>query len=284
MGTCDARGNVPIGRVMCQCPSGTLQLMGKFKKPTHYIAEWREHRGLTQQELADAAHIGRPAISKIESGERPLMQDRQEAFAKALKVTVPQLFTPPPNGDSPTPDIQGERLRPSHKRIAVDSKPPGDVEFPEGLSPITEVDMRAGMGGGGFIEAEETTEGNYQISKDVARATWGVPDEYLRELGVRADGTFLFRVVGDSMTKPDGSGLHSGDLVMANTKDNRPSPPGIFAIFDGMGTVVKRLEFVMNSDPPAVNVISDNPIHAPMKFAADEVAIIGRCVWYGRPL
>jgi DNA-binding XRE family transcriptional regulator len=49
---------------------------------------WREHRGLTQQELADRAAISKPYLSQIESGKRQGTVDTLAAIARALEVPL----------------------------------------------------------------------------------------------------------------------------------------------------------------------------------------------------
>ena len=146
-------------------------------------------------------------------------------------------------------------------------------------------DIRAGLGGGGLVEAVNHVDGTgHTMSRDAVKSVWNVPKLYLHELGLSEQGLYLFRAVGDSMTRTDGSGINSGDILLADTKDRHPSPPGIFALDDGFGVVVKRLEFIAYSDPPRMSIRSDNPAHASYELPAEEVRVIGRCVWYGRRL
>ncbi len=49
---------------------------------------WREHRGLTQQELADKAGISKPYLSQIESGKRQGTVETLTAIARALDVPL----------------------------------------------------------------------------------------------------------------------------------------------------------------------------------------------------
>jgi hypothetical protein len=150
---------------------------------------------------------------------------------------------------------------------------------------IDEIDIRAGLGGGGLVEAVNHVDGSGQtMSRDAVKSVWKVPKVFLHELGLSEQGLYLFRAVGDSMTRPDGGGINSGDILLADTKDRHPSPPGIFALDDGFGVVVKRLEFIAYSDPPRISIKSDNPAHASYELPAEEVRVIGRCVWYGRRL
>lgn len=144
---------------------------------------------------------------------------------------------------------------------------------------IEEIDVRGGMGGGGEALLEVDHRNGY--SRDAASGEWSIPSAYLQgELRVNASRVKIIPVVGDSMSPT----LESGDRVMVNTTDRRPSPPGVFAIWDGFGVVVKRLEVIPNSDPPTIRLLSDNSRHSAYERTADEVNILGRVVWVARRL
>ena len=55
------------------------------------IKVWREARGLTQQQLADAAGISKPYLSQIETGKRTGSTESLAAFAKALNVSLDEI-------------------------------------------------------------------------------------------------------------------------------------------------------------------------------------------------
>lgn len=55
----------------------------------HYIREWREHRGLTQQQLADRLETSKGMISRWESNQRGLTIDVQASLADALDLESP---------------------------------------------------------------------------------------------------------------------------------------------------------------------------------------------------
>jgi len=57
------------------------------------IKAWREHRGLTQQQLANAAGISMPYLSQIESGKRKGPADVLAAIAKALDLSLDDILT-----------------------------------------------------------------------------------------------------------------------------------------------------------------------------------------------
>ncbi len=52
------------------------------------IRVWREYRGLTQQQLAEAAGISVPYLSQIESGKRQGSPEVLAAIAKALGLSL----------------------------------------------------------------------------------------------------------------------------------------------------------------------------------------------------
>ena len=56
------------------------------------IKVWREYRGQTQQQLADTAGISKPYLSQIETGKRKGTVDILSAIAKALDVSLDDLY------------------------------------------------------------------------------------------------------------------------------------------------------------------------------------------------
>lgn len=57
------------------------------------IKVWREHRGLTQQQLAAAAGISTPYLSQLETGKRAGTTEVLTALARALHVTLDDVVT-----------------------------------------------------------------------------------------------------------------------------------------------------------------------------------------------
>lgn len=146
---------------------------------------------------------------------------------------------------------------------------------------ILEVDVYGGMGGGGIAAFHNHTDsdGNTVAADDI-RATWELPQDYISELRIAPGKARIIEVQGDSMEPT----LRTGDRVMINTADKRPSPPGIFAVWDGFGVVVKRIEPIPNSDPPTLRIISDNGYHSAYERTVEEVSIIGRVIWFSRKI
>jgi transcriptional regulator with XRE-family HTH domain len=223
----------------------------------HYIREWRRYRGLSQPQLAGAVGTDKTQISKLENRERRLTTDWLQRLATALRCEPADLLRPPPTNEKST-----------------SGRPP--------TATIPEIDVRAGMGGGGEAPVRYVLDGNggFATADDV-RAFWQFPTDYLRnELHARPADIRVFELIGDSQEPT----LRSGDRALANVTDRTPSPPGFFALWDGFGIVVKRLELVPNSEPPTFRIISDNPKHGTYERTLDEINIVGRLVGYIRRL
>lgn len=66
------------------------------RRRRHFIREWREFRGLTQQQLADIIGASKTSISRIEDLKQGYTQDFLESCADALGVHVGTLLTRAP--------------------------------------------------------------------------------------------------------------------------------------------------------------------------------------------
>ncbi len=60
----------------------------------HPIKVWRKYRGMTQAELAKAARISVPYLSQIETGNRVGKAEVLAAVAKALGLSIDDIFIP----------------------------------------------------------------------------------------------------------------------------------------------------------------------------------------------
>lgn len=123
--------------------------------------------------------------------------------------------------------------------------------------------------------------GGAVVSKENKRRDWPFAADYLRdELGLERTNLAIVEVRGDSMEPT----LSTGDRVLINMSDLQVSQPGIFVLFDGDGTVIKRVEKVPYSDPAQVVIKSDNPAHGEYTVPGELVKIVGRVVWAARRL
>lgn len=66
-------------------------------KQRHFIKEWRKHRGLTQEQLAERIGMDKSYLSKIESGKRRYDQPFLEAAAEILRCEPADLIIRDPS-------------------------------------------------------------------------------------------------------------------------------------------------------------------------------------------
>lgn len=134
-----------------------------------------------------------------------------------------------------------------------------------------------------YDDEEETTDllqettycyNGHNLANKSIRCNWKIPVDFLNELKVQNSDVYIIQAVGDSMDPT----ICSGDKLIIDTsaKGKKPSPAGIFAIWDGIGISVKRIELIPNTDPQLLKISSDNPKHSPYERRASECCIIGR--------
>ncbi len=64
-----------------------------------YFREWREYRGLTQEQLAERLESTKGAVSKTENGRNLYNQSSLEAWAYALQCEPSDLISRDPNAE-----------------------------------------------------------------------------------------------------------------------------------------------------------------------------------------
>jgi acetamidase/formamidase len=100
------------------------------------------------------------------------------------------------------------------------------------------------------------------------------------ELSARPKDLRILTVEGDSMlSNPYQRGdIEPGDKVVVNVSDIRPSPPGIFIMYDGLGLVAKRVEYIHHPTHPVVRIMSNNVAYETYERTVEEAFIQGRVV------
>ena len=239
-----------------------------------WIKSTLKQQGKTAKGLAEALGLPHTRVSEMIHGKRDIQITEVATMSRYLETSIDSILKQAGYGSGFSPSYAGNDFR-EHETGNTNASPPNGLQ-------VVEIDIRAGMGGGGIGSEIAVTDenGNSFIADDV-RGTWTIPSEFLRsELHVNASQARIIEVMGDSMLPT----LSSGDRIMVDLNNKRPSPPGIFALWDGFGVVVKRLEHISNSDPATFHIKSDNPLHESYERTIDEINIIGRVVWYGRRL
>lgn len=96
--------------------------IGPLHPVRHFLKEWREHRQLTQQQLADrlppkedGKATGKDQVSRWERGERTMTLEVQAALAEALNIQPGDLFRDPAQ---PSADELLRNATPEQRRTA----------------------------------------------------------------------------------------------------------------------------------------------------------------------
>lgn len=87
-------------------------------RPT-FIARWREHRKLTQGQLANRLEMTQSHLSMLENGKRGYTQETLEAIAHALQTDAASLIMRDPLKDEAIWSIW-EQARPGERQMIVD--------------------------------------------------------------------------------------------------------------------------------------------------------------------
>lgn len=199
--------------------------------------------GLNQRSLAVTAGLHEDRVRNILRGRsRNPRADTVDALAMALGVPATWLL-----GQTDT---------------AKPPPPPASVgESGSSMATVPELDVRAGR--------DTLTDDRDKI------ADWGFPAVWLVAIARSdSDDIRVIEVRGNSM-EPS---LSSGDKVVVDQQQTIPSPPGYFVLRDGLGTVIKQIEHIPNSNPPSVVIKSVNRDYGAYEVASDQISIVGRVV------
>ena len=208
------------------------------------LRQFRDVAEMSREQLGQSVKVHHNTIQKLENGERQLTVEWLEKLSKPL-------------GRDPSEFIQ------------TNYGPTGKVGRAGNHAFVSEVNIEASAGAGTLVEV------------DREKQTWAFPEAWLRsELDAAPADIKIITIRGDSgqsdPAKPND--INPGDKVLVNIADRRPSPPGLFVVFDGLGLVAKRLEYIAKSKPPMVRMSSNNPIYNTIETPLNDVEIQGRIV------
>jgi phage repressor protein C with HTH and peptisase S24 domain len=218
----------------------------------------RQLSRLSQERFGEVLGTSRGAVGNWELG-KGIKHENLEQIAEKFDVSLDWLS-------------RGEGKPPAMVRIGS-TDPDYEGRPADG---ILEIDVRAGLGGGGTLEGREVRhDGDY--SDPVKSESWKFPARFMREeIRATENQVVILETDGDSMEPTIGS----GERIIVHTGMKMPSPDGIFALRDRFGNIIaKRLQVLRTGDPPRVLIISDNKAHATEEVGLDEIAIVGRVLW-----
>lgn len=204
--------------------------------------------GISRTAACKAAGVNENQIKNMEDGRsRNPRTDTMQKFADVLGMSIEWL-------------LHGKGEPPSRNEAKEQDA------FHTG---IPEIDVQASAGAGAIVDAEGGS------------GAWGFPAGWVRaEFRAKQSDLRIITVEGDSMVSepPAARDIDPGDKVIVNINDTRPSPPGIFIVYDGFGLVAKRVQALPHSDPPTITISSNNPHYADYTRIDGEAHIVGRVV------
>lgn len=77
----------------------------KRERTKHYFKEWREHRGLTQEQAVGRLNWSQSKLSRIEAAATPYNQDDLESAAEAYGCEPWQLISVDPSKEGEVVDL-----------------------------------------------------------------------------------------------------------------------------------------------------------------------------------
>ncbi|CCF19100.1 protein of unknown function [Pseudorhizobium banfieldiae] len=110
---------------------------------------------------------------------------------------------------------------------------------------------------------------------------WEMPDVFIKDrLRIGEQRARVLEVLGDSMYDPNNptapGSMYPGDRAIVDLDDVLPTPPGVFAVHDGIGVVIRIVETIPHSKPPKLRLSSRNPRYATHECETHEAGIVGR--------
>lgn len=265
--------------VNAECVNNTCNLSIMTEHVSIRLRNLRQRAGLSMGDLAvKSGFKGQSSIQRYEDDtlykKTFLPTELAAKFANAMEG----LGTPPITRQEVMALSLTTEVLEQAKSIILDTSSPKSHS-----TTIPELDLKAGAGGGGLATLLVRDNGHGITITEEGRKEggWDLPDHYLSELGIQPNKAHIMEVKGDSMYPT----LQSGERIMVDTSDRRPSPPGLFVVVDEWGGVmVKRIHPIAGAEEPMLRVISDNENHPEEDWPWMNHTIVGRVIWAARPM
>jgi SOS-response transcriptional repressor LexA len=236
------------------------------------IAEGLKQPGKSKKGLAKALGRQPSAVTELLKGNREIKAREVPIIVDYLGLTVAlekvPFATNVSNSLATSYDPDAEDM--SRSGAAYEG---GLFDVPAGEIPQVAAQLGLGLTADAHV-IEIPVGGGSKAAVEVVD-TWKIPETILRR---RISGSLrsihIVECRGDSMSPR----IKDGDFVFIDTAQRTPSPPGVFALWDGMGQTLKNLEYIPNSEPPQVRIIPDNEKYSTYERNLEEVSIIGRYI------
>lgn len=233
---------------------------------------WREHYGLSREQMARRMSTGASQIGKLESAERRFTSEWMRRWAKALPIPLDYLLSFPDDiADSRKPRApEGHEVDPladTLEDFADEAAAEVRADTEEDVVYVPLYDVSASAGHGAFVD-DETIVGRFPVPMSMAR-----------QLAHDTDSLAVIQVLGDSMEPT----LSAADNLLVDTSVRKATRDGVYVLNIGDSVVVKRV--TINPADGKLTISSDNTSYRRYSDVPPErVTVLGRAVWIGKSL
>lgn len=251
----------------------------------------RKGAGLSQEAFGAQLGVSRGAVGNWELGGE-ISRDNLQAIAKRWRVTLDWLMDgkgQPPSGDEL---VAAEVFRPGDRNAFStydpdeEWKPTPEFEgeaytremwTPHQPGALPEVDLKLGAGEGAVGEVLVLEHKGHAYSGHRIVGEWLFPESFLHSTGTSPTQSIVGEISGDSMIPT----YLPGDRVVVDLSQSEMTVDGIYMWSDGHSPPqVKRFQRIPFSDPPRVEISSDNKAYRAFEAPLSEVKIFGRVTWH----
>lgn len=199
----------------------------------------------------------------------------------------------PPISEPEVWALAGPEFAPPARRAVYDTFDPDEAWKPDGVfegetytremwkphqpGALPEIDMKAGAGEGTVgdilvLEAKGQAFSGHRIVDE-----WVFPPSFLHNAGISAAHSMVTEIGGDSMIPT----YLPGDRAVVDLSQSELLTDGVYMWSDGHSPPqVKRLQRIPFSNPPRVEISSDNKAYKSFEAPLAEVRIFGRVTWH----
>lgn len=231
------------------------------------LAQAREARGLTQDQVAALVGVGQSTVADWEVDKTTPRRKNLERVVAALECSPRFILLG--EGPGPAARLEGHAQARATATGSLTTSPAADAVTIHGqeFRAIAVYDIRAAAGDGAQNHDEEP------ISWSVFRAEW------LRRVTRTPDLLSVLRITGDSMEPA----LKDGDTVLVDRGVRMIGRDAIYIVRLGDDIQCKRCS--RHPTTGILTIASDNPrypTYTDIRPDSPELEIIGRVIWTGR--
>ena len=96
--------------------------MARPKPRDWFLKQWRKHRGLTQDQLAERAGLSKPFLSQLENGKRQFTHETLVVLADALRCEPADLIMRDPSDPDGLWSIYDQLSAPQRRQVVEIAK------------------------------------------------------------------------------------------------------------------------------------------------------------------